>query len=181
MAKDWKSRFTGENIKREGINAACVTLGLLSATMLDRLVQKGAEKFLPAGALPYVGAIKAFVSIAGGLTLSLMKDESHYKMIGYGITASGALSGLRLIPGVDNLLSGVQSVAGLPPAETLLGLNLGSFGASDNIRSIATSDAEQASVELPDLGRGAATQTYEARVMQYEPAESFEEITAEFI
>lgn len=157
MEKNWKSRLTSvENWKREGMNTAYVAIGLVGATLIDRLVQKAADKWLPASITPYVSYLKVGTQMLGGFGLSLLSDEKtpegdRLRLIGYGISGAGLISGLRLIPAVDKLMS--DPVSGLNGVEKLLGLSLGEFGNVDNIKQISTSDAEQINLDLPDLGR----------------------------
>jgi hypothetical protein len=181
MSNNWKDRLNVENFKREGVNTAYVTMGLLGAMFLDRLVQKGVDKWFPS-ASTYVGAIKAGVSVLTGFGLSVTADEkdSRMRLIGYGVSGAGVISGLRLIPQVDAFLSDTPPTTTPPPSTNgLLGLALGDFGKSDNIRQISTSDAEETELDLPDLGR---TETaHNESHSESEPSEEYEEVFAEVI
>lgn len=188
MANNLKERLTSlNNWKREGANALSVAVGLLGATLIDRGVQKAVEKFLP-DYVPQVGHIKAFVTALGGLVLSVSQDDktemgNRLRLVGYGITGAGIISGVRMIPAIDQLLSGNESVNGLNGAENLLNLNLGEFGKSDNIKKATTIEAEIVDVNLPDLGNTNATRTaYSNPTNDSETIDvELEELTAEFI
>lgn len=178
-----KLNINWNRAKDDGINAGFVTLGLLGATFVDRLVQKGVENFAPS-LTPYVGHVKAGLSTVGGLVISYTADQQNMRrrMFGYGVTAAGVTSWLRMIPQVDEFLSGVdnKAVSGLN-GSNLLGYPIGNFGA-EVIRQITTSVAEQQPLDLPDLGNDQATDSNEPLI---EPREEslgeFEEIVTEVI
>jgi hypothetical protein len=155
MDKNILSRLKNvEHWKREGMNTVYVGVGLIGATLLDRLVQKAADKWFPSIA-PYVSYVKAGSQFLGGLTLSVLSDVNtsegkRMSLIGYGISGAGLISGLRLIPAIDKLMS--DPISGLGSVERLLGLNLGDFGNIENIKKISTSEAQETPLELPDLG-----------------------------
>jgi hypothetical protein len=103
---DWKKKLTLDRAKREAMNAVWVSAGLLGASIIDRLVEKGVDKFAPSMA-QYIGPIKATVTAVAGLATSMLADDGNQKqrLIGYGITSAGVISGVRLIPAVDSLFS----------------------------------------------------------------------------
>ncbi len=185
MSKNWKERLTLENIKHEGVNTFWVTTGLLGAMFLDRLVQKGVEKFVPSAA-PYVGYVKAGVSVLSGLALSVTaeKEDDRMRLIGYGVSGAGVISAARLIPQVDAFLSDTPPSTSTSTTQTvsgLLGLTLGNFGKSDNIRQISTADAEETELDLPDLGQTETeTADYNDRSDSEQNGE-YEEVFAEVI
>lgn len=188
MANNLKERLTSfSNWKREGLNALYVAIGLIGATLIDRGVQKAVEKWLP-DFVPHVGYIKAGVTTLGGLVLSVSQDEKtsdgeRLRLIGYGISGAGILSGARMIPAVDSLLSGTDSVNGLKGVENLLSLNLGDFGISDNIKKSTTIEAESVEIDLPELGYTRTNQPVYKTPSQTEEivSEDLEELTAEFV
>jgi hypothetical protein len=185
MNTNWKSRLTMQNVQREGMNAMWVAVGVLGSTLIDRGVQKLIEKFVP-NPPDYIKYVKPLGPILTGFGLSLFAKEgaegNPFRLVGYGVTGAGVISGFRLMPWFDKLLSDTEPdpqkpVAGL---NGLLGLALGEFGASDNIRQINTADAEAISLELPDLGRAKAESVYQTNQPQ-STLEDFEEVIAEVI
>lgn len=158
MDKSIMSRLNGENLKREGLNTVYVAMGLIGATAIDRLVQKAADAWMPSIA-PYVSYVKPALQVLGGFGMSMLAEEKtasgdRMRLIGYGISGAGLISGLRLIPAIDKLMSDTPAtLTGLNGVEGLLALNLGDFGNAENIRQISTSDAQQINLDLPDLGR----------------------------
>jgi hypothetical protein len=159
MDKSIMSRLTnGENLKTQGLNTVYVAMGLIGATAIDRLVQKAADKWFPSIA-PYVSYVKPALQVLGGFGMSLLAEDKtatgdRMKLIGYGISSAGLISGLRLIPAIDKLMSDTPpAVAGLNGVDGLLSLNLGDFGNAENIRQVSTADAQQINLDLPDLGR----------------------------
>jgi hypothetical protein len=178
MDKSIMSRLNGENFKREGMNTLYVAMGLIGATAIDRLVQKAADKWFPS-IEPYVSYIKPGLQILGGFGMSLLAEDKtaagdRMKLIGYGISGAGIISGLRLIPAIDKLMSDTTpAVAGLSGVEGLLSLNLGDFGNAENIRQVSTADAQQVDLDLPDLG--STTQSFVYDNESTEGAEQFGE------
>lgn len=184
MSKSVKERLMNtENWKREGLNSLYVATGLVTATFIDRGIQWVVEKYLP-NYVQHVGYFKAGASALGGLVLSVTAEErtpagDRMRLIGYGVSGAGVLSGLRMIPAIDSFLSGTpQPVAGV---DGLLGLALGEFGRTENIKQVTTGDAEENDFDLPDLGRERTQPRSEPRYAPSTEEAQWEEVIAEVL
>jgi hypothetical protein len=177
MKSNWKERLTFAKAKEEFSNSFWVAAGLLGASVVDRLVDKGVEKFVPS-AKEYVGYIKAAAQIATGVVVSSLadKESEKQKLIGYGIAGSGFLSGIRMIPAVDQLFSGLGTTQS-PAFETI---DLGLVGMSGTQAVYGLEQAKRYAVDLQDPPQSGTN---------YQPTYSdngfneveVEELTAEFI
>lgn len=150
--KNWKERMSIANYKTEGLNSVYVAAGLVGATLIDRGVEKLVEKFLPSAA-PYVSYIKPIVLAASGVTAAVIADDKNQrqKLIGYGVAAAGVLSGVRLIPFVDKLLSGINPLSGSPTNLSEQDISLLSGGEIGAVKMLQTENPPTAGIELPDF------------------------------
>ncbi len=184
--KSVKERLTNaENWKREAMNTAYVATGLVGAMFVDRGIQWAVEKWMP-NYVQHVGYFKAGASLLGGLLLSVSSDEKtpegdRMRLVGYGVSGAGLISGLRMIPAVDSFLSGTPAPPAVSGVEGLLGLSLGEFGRTENIKEVTTSEAEENEIDLPDLGRERTGVRIEPRYAPSSAEEQWEEVIAEVL
>lgn len=147
-----------ENIKRqyadEGKKVFMVVLGFASGAAIAKGMDMLAEKFPQAE--PFVKYARPFVLSGGGflISASTSTEEKALKHFGYGLVASGAFEGLKLIPIAKDYLS--LSGFGDNMATTYYtennSLELGSFGLNAlPVNSFSMEDAPSFNLNLPAL------------------------------
>ncbi len=175
MKANWKERLTLVRMKDEFVNSACVAGGLLGASLLDRLIEKAVDNYLPT-AKQYIGPIKAAVQVAAGVVISSLNDNPKIKMVGYGVAASGFMSGARLIPAVDQFFSGLGSTQ----TNNLEVIDLGLVGIQNGQAHYSIDAAPAVDVNLQDP-QGSNSANYAYSENSFAGNEVEEESTADII
>src|SRR5574337_1291951 len=89
-----KERFKLDNLKREAVNSFWVTTGIVGATFLDRLVQKGVDLIWKDSTVPdWVKYAKPFGPVLTGFAISVLakpgEEGNPMRLVGYGVTGAG--------------------------------------------------------------------------------------------
>jgi hypothetical protein len=147
-----------DNIKRqagdESKKALMVVLGFASGAAIAKGMDMLSEKFPQAE--PFVKYARPVILSGGGFLISAAasNEEKALKHFGYGLVASGAFEGLKLIPIAKEYLSlsGVNDMPTTYYTENSSNLELGSFGLNAiPIGSFTMEDAPSFSINLPSL------------------------------
>lgn len=148
-----------ENIKKqyadEGKKVFMVVLGFASGAAISKGLELLSEKYPQVE--PFVKYAKPFVLGGGGYLISAAttNEEKGLKSFGYGLVASGAFEGLKLIPIAKDYLS-LSGLGDIPTTyyteNNNSNLELGNFGLNAiPLQSFEMEEAPTFSLNLPAL------------------------------